>query len=422
MANKLIASILVVLVLVAGGFGYYAFYLNSQIGEIRDDISTLRNELTDFRQETAAEISDVRSDVSTLDTDLTTFRSETASQFDDVTTEISDVKSDIKAVGSDLTSFKSETASQIAGVTTEISRSAINVPAIYDSAVKGVCEISDGQEWYGSGFVFGTEGYIVTAQHVIDGLTRIDVILHDGTISSASVVGSCKYSDVAVLELEKTVTLEPMTLADSGTVTPGDPVMTLGSPFYLPGTVTAGIVSHTNVATSYYGNWLTSNLIQYDAATNFGNSGGALINSQGGIVGMIVGRINPELGEGMYWAVSSNKVNRVATAIIESGSFQNATLPGTWELTSLTPEAARDRDMETTNGLLFVEVEGLNTIEADDILVAVDDVPVREGADLFNYLGLYKSPGDTVTLTVVIRSGVQIDVPVELVEGWVEVD
>ena len=218
------------------------------------------------------------------------------------------------------------------------------------------------------------------------------------------------------------MTLEPMTLADSSAVIPGDPVMALGSPFYLPGTVTAGIVSHTNGATSYAGNWLTSNLIQYDAATNYGNSGGALINSQGEIVGMIAARIRPELGEGIYWAVSSNKVNRVATSIIESGSFQNATLPGTWELSDLTPEAAADRDMETTNGLLFVEVEGLNTIEADDILVAVDDVPVSEGADLFNYLGEYKSPGDTVTLTVVIRSGVQIEVPVELVEGWVAVD
>ena len=422
MANKLIISILVVLVLVAGGFGYFAFYLNSQIGDMRDDISTLSNELSTFRQETATEISNIESDVSTLSTDLTTFRSETASQFDDVTGEISDVKGDIKAVGGELTAFKSETASQIAGVTTEISRSTINVAGIYDSAIRGVCEITDGQEWFGSGFVFGAEGYIVTAQHVVDGLPRIDVILHDGTIASASVVGSCKYSDVAVLELEKTVTLEPITLADSSTVTPGDPVMALGSPFYLPGTVTSGIVSHTNGATSYAGNWLTSNLIQYDAATNYGNSGGALINSQGEIVGMIAARIHPELGEGIYWAVSSNKVNRVATSIIESGSFQNATLPGTWELSNLTPEAAGDRDMETNNGLLFVEVEGLNTVEADDILVAVDDVPVREGADLFNYLGEYKSPGDTVILTVVIRSGVQIEVPVELVEGWVAVD
>ena len=422
MANKLIISILVVLVIVAGGFGYYAFYLNGQVGDLKDDISTLKTELAGFRQETAAEISDVISDVTTLDTDLTTFRSETASRFDDVTGEISDVESDIRAVGSDLTTFKSETASQIAGVTTEISRSTINVPGIYNSAVKGLCEITDGQEWYGSGFVFGTEGYIITAQHVIEGLSRIDVIMHDGTISPATVVGSCQYSDVAVLELETSVTLEPITLADSDTVTTGDSVITLGSPFYLSGTVTAGIVSHTSVATNYYGTWLTSNLIQYDAATNFGNSGGALINSQGEIVGMSVGGIRPELGSGIYWAISSNKVNRVANSIIESGSFQNATLPGNWELTDLTPEAARDRGMETTNGLLFVEVEGLNTIEADDILVAVDGVPVDEGADLFNYLGLYKSPGDTVTLTVVIRSGVQIDVPVELVEGWVEVD
>jgi len=422
MINKLVISILVMLVLVAGGFGYYAVYLNRQIADVRDDISTLGTELTDFRQETAAEIGEVRSDVGTLDTELTAFRSETASQFDDVTGEISDVEGNVRSLGSELSSFRSETASRITDVNTQLSQSAINVLGIYDSATKGVCEITDGEEWFGSGFVFGTEGYILTAQHVIDDLSQIDVILHDGTISAASVVGGCKYSDIAVLKLEKSVTLQPLELADSTTVAPGDPVMALGSPFDLPGTVTSGIVSHINGATAYAGDWLTSNLIQYDAATNYGSSGGALINSRGEIIGMTVARIHPALGEGIYWAISSNKVERVANAIIESGSFQNATLPGTWELSNLTPEAARDRNMETTNGVLFVEVEGVNTVEPDDILVAVDEVAVREAADLFNYLGEYKSPGDTVILTVVIRGGVEIEVPVELVEGWVTVD
>jgi len=431
MANKTIIGILVFLVLISGGLGAYSLILNKQIdtlsnevsvfkgetateiSDVRDNISTLDTELTVFKGETATKIGDVRDNISTLDTELAVFEGETAAK-------ISSVRGNISTLDAEVTAFKGETATEIASVTTEISQSSINAQKLYESVRKAACEITDGEEWHGSGFVLDNRGYIITAHHVIDELDKIDVILYDGTICSASIVGSCQYSDVAVLEIEETANLEPLDLADSSTVVPGETVMILGSPFYLPGTITSGIVGKTQGAEAISGNdWVTANLVQYDAASNPGNSGGPLVNSEGEVIGMVIARVDPALGSGINWAVSSNKLKRVAASIIDSGSFENATLPGTWTIGNLTPEAARDRNMETTNGVLFLEAEGIDKIEANDIVVAVDGVPLRECADLFNYFGEYKSPGDTVTLTVIIRGGIEIEVSVELVEGWV---
>ena len=143
-----------------------------------------------------------------------------------------------------------------------------------------------------------------------------------------------------------------------------------------------------------------------------------MVNSGGEIVGMVMGGVDPTSGSGINWAVSSNMIKRVADAIIDFSSFDTATLPGTWRISDLTPKEARDRHMETTNGVLFLETKGVDGIQVDDIVVAVDGMPVREVADLFNYFGEYKSPGDTVTLTV-IRDETEVEVAVELVEGWV---
>ncbi len=426
MANKIIIGILVFLVLVSGGLGAYGVILNNQIDDVKGDIGTLNTELSTFRQEAATEISDVKGNINALDTELTTldtelntFKSETTSQIADVTTEVDDVRDNLSTLDSDLSSFKSKTTSQISGVTQELAQSTINAQKLYQGVRKSVCEITDGEELLGSGFVFDTDGHIVTAQHVIDGVKEIDVILYDGTISSASVVGSCKYSDVAVLKLEKTVTLTPLRLADSDSIAPGEPVITLGSPFELDGTVTIGIVSQTQRARAL-GDWWTFNLFQYDAPSNFGNSGGPLVTSEGEVIGLIIARVSPSLGDGICFAVSSNKVKRVADSIIDSGSFQNATLPGTWEISNLTPQEARDRNMETTNGVLFNQASGVGNIQADDVVVAVDGVPVNGGADLFNYFGEHKSPGDTVILTV-IRGETEMEIEVTLIEGWVSV-
>jgi len=419
MANRITISILIFLALVTGGLSAYTVILNNRIDSITGNIDTLNAELSEFRQETAEGISGIRDNISGLGTDLNTYRSETASQITEINTQIDGVHDDISTVESDLASFESKTTSRISDVSDELSRLTINAQELYQSFRSGICEITDGAELLGSGFVLDTDGHIVTAQHVIEGVTSIDVILYGGIVSPATVVGECKYSDVAVLRLERQFNLFPLNLGDSNSISPGELVITIGSPFELSGTVTAGIISQTGRAQAL-DNWWTFNLLQYDAASNFGNSGGPLFTAGGNVIGMVVSRVSPELGEGIYFAVSSNKVKRVAESIINTGSFRNATLPGDWELTELTPREARDRNQDTANGVYFEKANGVGDVRVDDIIVAVDGVTVYSGADIFNYLGEYKSPGDTVTLTV-IRGFQVIDIDVELVEGWVSV-
>ena len=168
MANKIIIGVLVFLTLITGGLGAYAILLNGRIDDVTGDIGTLNTELSTFRQETATGISDVKDNISGLGTELTTFKSETASQITGVTAEIDGVRDNIGTLESALTSFKSKTTSQISGVNREIAQSTINVQKIYQTVRKGVCEITDGEELLGSGFILDTDGHIITAQHVID--------------------------------------------------------------------------------------------------------------------------------------------------------------------------------------------------------------------------------------------------------------
>ncbi len=158
-----------------------------------------------------------------------------------------------------------------------------------------------------------------------------------------------------------------------------------------------------------------ANIIQFDAAINSGNSGSPLLNSKGEVIGMVVARIDPKLGDGVYYAVSSNKVKRVALSLIERGSFDYPWLGV--EITDLTPETAKTRNLETVNGALVKTVISATPAEAagikvDDIIVAINGTPVRNIADLTCYLGEHTSPGDEVTLTL-LRDGTKIELPIK---------
>lgn len=424
----MIIGLFIVIFLVTGGLGAWSLNLNSQIGRLNSETQTFKQETTTqfnatqdnitsldarlagldarlagFKSEVSTQFNATQGSITGLDTRLVTFKSETATQFNAT-------QAGITSLDTRLATFKTETASQFA-------ESTMNIRKIYEGAIKGVVQITDGKSRLGSGFVLSAEGHIVTAHHVIDKVTKIDVILHDGSISKASIVGSDKISDIAVLKLESKLNLEPLKLADSNTIVNGEPVIVVGSPFALYETVNSGIISRKKGTVIFPGgNWLVLNLIQFDAATNPGNSGGPVVNSKGQVIGMAAYNMFPE--NGIAWAVSSNKVNRVARSIIDKGSFTNARLPGSWSISALTPEAARDRGLETGFGALFVMATGVGKVEANDIVVAVDGIPVTEPDDLFNYIGEYKSPGDTITLTLVIRGGIKIEVPIKLVEGW----
>jgi len=427
---KVIIGLLFFLLVAIVGGGVYTFdLLNKQIGTLSDEltafrgetasqIETVSDELTAFREETASQ-------TETLSDELTAFREgQTETLSDELTAFRGETASQIETLSDELTAFRGETASQIETVRDELT--VAYVSKIYEQVKWGVVEVvvkKEDEESIGSGFVFDAKGHIVTNYHVVREATEIDVVLFDGTTYAASIVGRCKYSDIAVLKLDEKVTLEPLTLADSNAIVTGEPVVVIGSPFGLTTTVTSGIIGQEARfliigSVENARRYTVSNLIQYSAASYPGSSGGPLLNAGGEVIGLVTSGLFI-LGEEINFAISSNKVNRVASSLIDRGSFDNPTLRGTWTLAEITPEKARVENLETTDGILVTYATKSAVFEAGDVIVAIDGVTVRGAADLFNYLGEHKSVGDTITLTVIIRGKVKIEMSIELVKGGV---
>jgi len=368
MFNKVLIGILVFLVIVNGGVCAYSYSLSEQI-----DI--LSEQLASFQEENEARFSATSDEFAAL-------REEAA-------TKIGILEYDIATVAN------------------EVSQSVMNANEVYSIASQATVKISDGEMTIGSGFIFDAENHVVTAEHVVEYLSEIFVVLPDGRVSTATVAGSCQFSDIAVLTLEDGLDIKPPALGDSVTLSIGEPVAVIGYPFNLAQTLTSGIVSQINrsaeIEYDLQSRWV-SNLIQFDAAVNFGNSGSPVFNSEGEVIGMVIGRIKPEEGDGIYYAASSNKVKRVASALISRGSFDYPWLGV--EVVNLTPATVQKRGLETTHGVVVrgvftwspAEVAG---IRVDDVIVAIDGVTVSDISELVCYLGEYRSPEEMVTVTLI---------------------
>jgi len=395
--SKTVIIVLVFLLVIIGLLGGYWFNLNKEIVA-----------LTELQEDTNRQISNMQGSIYILDVRIASLKEETASFKEEIVSQIIGVEDKINTL-----STKIEDMSPT-----------IDVKGLYQKVKGSVVEIATEtkgeEEVTGSGFVFRSDWFIVTAYHVVKGANKINVILHDGTVTNASVMRYCPYSDIAVLRLEQAVATEPLTLGDSNTLAIGEPVIVIGSPFELSGTVTSGIISQKDrfVDIEYGGgeHRAVANLIQCDASVNFGNSGGPLINTKGEVIGLVIARVDPLEGDGIYYAVSSNKFKRVADSIIDYRFFDYPWLGV--ELADLSPKEARNRQLETINGALVTKVitgdpAALAGVRVDDIIVAIDGIPVHEIADLTSYLGENKSPQELTTLTI-IRDGVRLELSVRL--------
>lgn len=418
MINKIFIGLFVVLFTACGCFGYYTYQLNGQL-------NTLNNAQKAFEQDTANNFLTVHNDISELNTNLTTFQANTANKFTGIQNQITDLDSRFGA-------YKADTETRLGTLQTNIddtnlklddlkesfSEVAMNVRALYENAVKGVCMVvtDTGQ---GSGFIFNAAGYVVTCNHVVDDASTILVKLHDGRVINATLVGGDMYADIAVLKLMDISNLTPLALADSGDLTGGEPVMVVGNPLGIFETVNYGVVSQVDAMIGVIGfDWLVSNLIQIDAPINPGNSGGPAINKDGQVIGITA--YSDTTYEGIHFAISSNRIKRIAQAIISSGLFLDATLPGLWIAQDLTPVRAFLMGLTTSFGVWIQSTSGTGDLQADDIIVGINGVSIKDEGGLFGYIGEFSSPGDTVTL-MVIRNHVQITVAVNLIMGFIPV-
>ncbi|MBX9244690.1 trypsin-like peptidase domain-containing protein, partial [Actinotalea ferrariae] len=269
-------------------------------------------------------------------------------------------------------------------------------------------------EGTGSGFVLREDGYILTNNHVVAGAgpgAEVVVVFADGSQDTAEIVGATTAYDLAVLKVERTG-LTPLVLGDSDEVVVGDPVVAVGAPLGLQGTVTTGIVSALNRPVSAGDGQSTAfiNAIQTDAAINPGNSGGPLVDASGQVIG-----INSAIAQrpgtaasgsiGLGFAIPSNQARRTAEQLIETGT---ATYPVIGVLLDqrYTGEGVQVSS-EPQDGIAPVTPDGPAEragIEPGDVIVAIDGRPVTEADELIVAIRA-KAPGDSVSLTV--RSGDQ---------------
>ncbi len=268
----------------------------------------------------------------------------------------------------------------------------------------------------GSGVIISPDGYIVTNNHVIAGANQLTVTLNDNKTYDARVVGTDANTDIALIKVDPDAPLPYLAFGDSDNVKVGEWVLAVGNPFNLTSTVTAGIVSAKarNLGRN-------QSFIQTDAAVNPGNSGGALVNTNGELVGINTA-ITSQTGSyiGYSFAVPSNIARKVVQDLLEYGDVIRGVLgvntipPGT--------KVAREYGLDQVDGVFVAYVEEESGAEAagvqqGDIIKQIDGIRIRKFSDLTGYIAS-KSPGDVVEVRLE-RDGDALVLPVEVRERQV---
>jgi S1-C subfamily serine protease len=288
------------------------------------------------------------------------------------------------------------------------------------------------QEGQGSGFIIDKDGHIITNYHVIADARTVDVTLHNQKKYRATVVGTDRAHDLAVIQI-KASDLTPMVLGDSRHLQVGQKVYAIGNPFALSGTLTSGIVSSIRSVQEPDGMRIDE-AIQTDAAINPGNSGGPLLNSHGEVIGintMIASSVGQSAGIG--FAIPINTAKAVLNDLLTLGRVRRPALG--IRTIPVTPELAQQMSLAADYGLLIVQavsggaadraglrggserayVDNIPIMLGGDLIVAVDDQKVEDQQDLSQIMNNHRA-GDTVRITI-YRGKKKMDVNVTLGEA-----
>jgi S1-C subfamily serine protease len=300
--------------------------------------------------------------------------------------------------------------------TTTADGEGLSAATIYERVHRGVVEISTtsfagGGAAQGSGFVYDADGHIVTNQHVVEGGDEVNVRFPGGAIYPAELMGTDGSTDLAVVKVDAPASvLEPLRLGDSNAVEVGHPVVALGSPFGLEGTITSGIVSALHRPMEAPNGFTINDSIQTDAAINHGNSGGPLLDSSGRVIG-VNAQIESNSGgnDGVGFAIPSNTVRSIVSQLIETGDVEHAYLgvgltaveEGV-AITKVQPDTpAAKAELRPATGT--ETVAGQQLPRGGDVIVEIDGIEVSTEAEVQGLINA-KKPGDTIELTV-LRGG-----------------
>jgi S1-C subfamily serine protease len=325
-----------------------------------------------------------------------------------------------------------------------VSPSVVNLDVRVDTPHPGV-----GDRISGSGFIYDTDGHIITNAHVVNGAQDIQVTFSDGYVTSAQVVGTDSYSDLAVVRVDPSIErvrarMRPVIIGNSDLVRVGERAIAIGNPFGLNSSMTVGIVSglgrqlpSAELIDNALGGFRNPSIIQVDTDINPGNSGGPLLNSRGEVIGVNTA-IRSDTGrfQGVGFAVPARTVQRVVPDLIASGRVEYAWI-------GISSPSADDGfgvaglvealDLPVESGVLIASVtpgspaaaaglrggsseifvRGERICAGGDIIVAVNGTYVRTMDELVAYLVVNTRPGQTVNV-LIVRGGETFDVPVVL--------
>jgi len=252
----------------------------------------------------------------------------------------------------------------------------------------------------GSGVILSPDGLIVTNNHVIKGASELQVTLNNNKTYVAKVIGTSSQNDVALLKIDA-INLDYLPFGDSDQIKVGEWVLAVGNPFNLTSTVTAGIVSAKARDLSGSDNQFQS-FIQTDAAVNPGNSGGALVNTRGELIGINTA-ITSQTGSfiGYSFAIPSNNAKKIVEDLIEFGNVRKAVLG--IRGTDLDSETAKQLEIDASQGFYINAVDPKGGafkagLKKGDIIKSIDNIKIRKFSDMTGYLSS-KNPGESVSIT-----------------------
>ena len=318
--------------------------------------------------------------------------------------------------------------------------------SLYEQVIPGVVAIRAGTA-QGSGFVFDNDGHVVTNNHVVEGVSTVEIAFSTGFKAHGTVIGTDADADIAVIKVDAPAEeIHPLAVGDSAALQVGQPVVAIGNPFGLNGTMTLGIISGLGRTQQAHespdggGYFSNADIIQTDAAINPGNSGGPLFDLNGNVVGVNqsirTDNFNQLTGNavnsGVGFSISINLVKRIVPVLIRDGKYSYPYL-GISSSSDLTLNAIEALGLTTYTGAYVLDVtpegpadlagvkagdtpsrlQGLNA--GGDLIIAFDGKPVSTFDQLLSYLITGKSPGDTVVLTV-LRDGEEVDLTITLGE------